>query len=107
MVVYSPFPKVSMLRPPSSAVCMPDAEGDTLRLSLVGTDAVAALWEQFLGMELPGLDDAHTLSLTQQSFVSKGLTCPWAPQNKPPPFLLTYQHSSSQLSHSGQFAGCQ
>lgn len=80
------FPQSVHVETPSSAVRMPDAEGDTLRLSLVGTDAVAALCEQFLGTELPGLDDAHTLSLTQQSSVSEGLCVSLGPSEQAIPF---------------------
>ena len=61
-----------------------------------------SLCSLFQGTELPGLDDAHTLSLTQQSQfrVQRPLCVPGPLRTSHSPFLLTYQRSSSQLSHT-------
>lgn len=81
MVVRLPFPRVSMLRlPPALSACW--TPGETHCICPHGLSAL------FLGTELPGLDDAHTLSLTQQSQcrVQRALSIPGSPQNKPFPF---------------------
>ena len=102
MVVRLPFPRVSMLRlrPALSACWTP---GETHCICPRGLSAL------FLGTELPGLDDAHTLSLTQQSQcrVQRALGIPGPLRTSHSPFLLIHQRSSSQLSHTCQSAGCQ
>lgn len=93
---YLPFPRASMLRRPP---------GLSARRMSRETHYACPSWSLcslFQGTELPGLDDAHTLSLTQQSQfrVQRALCVPGPLRTSHSPFLLTYQRSSSQLSHT-------